>query len=87
MTTQTLPGPSTTAALLTDTRILYCMYYRKGDNPHPQFILFYHKSKEMKLVMERARRHCEVMGYKFTSVRPAIVNMEEVENYMNRDNV
>ncbi len=58
---------------------LYILYYRQGSNPHPQFLFFYHPSSDMKIIAERAKKHCDFMSFRFVYVRPAIVNLEASE--------
>ncbi len=68
------------------TAILYMLYFRQGNNPHPQMVFFHHQSKDMKVITERAKRHCEVMNYRFTYVRPAIIDLDREENiFFQRD--
>jgi hypothetical protein len=63
-------------------RYLFQLYYRQGSNPHPNFVFFYHNSKDMKSVTERSKRHCEVMNYRFVYVKAAIVDLDAVENIL-----
>lgn len=72
------------AGVASPIETLYILYYRQGQNPHPQFCGFYHKSKDMQVVMERAKRHCDLMSYRFVFVRPFIVDLDKVENGMNQ---
>ena len=58
---------------------LYHLFFRQGSNPHPQDTLFYHSSKDMRVVVERAKRFCENMNYRFTQVKPAIVDLDAEE--------
>lgn len=59
----------------------YLLYYRQGSNPHPQFFLFYHAQapKDMRPVVERIKKHCEIMNLRFVNVRPFIVDLDEAE--------
>ena len=86
MAEQTLPTPTAPAPTgisnAAGEKILYMLYFRQGRNPHPQFSLFYHQSKDPKVAMQRAQRHCEVQGFKFVSVQPAIVDMDKQDNFM-----
>jgi hypothetical protein len=89
MSTQTvLPETSKVplkAPFPTDS-IIYILYYRQGNNPHPQFCFFHHTSTDMKVISERAKRHCEVMNYRFVYVRAALVDLDRAENLLlNRD--
>lgn len=63
-------------------KFLYTLYYRQSSNPFPNTVSFYHQSKDMKSVSERAKRHCEVMGYRFVYVKPAIIDLDKEENYL-----
>ena len=63
-------------------QILYSLYYRQGNNPHPQFTFFYLPATDMQKVTARAKRHCEVMNYRFVYVRPAIVDLDKEENLL-----
>ncbi len=58
---------------------LYALYYRQGSNPHPQSFLFYHKSANIREVVDRIKKHCEMMNLRFVNVRPAIVDLDEAE--------
>lgn len=60
----------------------YLLYYRKTSSPHPEFISFFMKTTNMRKVMERARRHCEVMNYRFVQVVPFVVDLDKTENFM-----
>ena len=60
--------------------IPYILFYRQGSNPHPQFFLFYHESADMRKVVERIKKHCELMNLRFVNVRRFVVDLEEVEN-------
>jgi len=61
-------------------KILYILYYRQGANPHPQFLFFYHSSTDMKVIAERAKKHCDFMNFRFVYVRPAVVDLDKMEN-------
>ena len=62
--------------------VQYILYYRKTSSPHPEFISFFMKTTNMRKVMERARRHCEVMNYRFVLVAPFVVDLDKAENFM-----
>ena len=62
--------------------IQYILYYRKTSSPHPEFLTFFMKTTNMRKVMERARRHCEVMNYRFVQVTPFVVDLDKAENFM-----
>jgi hypothetical protein len=57
----------------------YILYYRTGNNPHPQFFIFFHSSPDFRKVVERIKRHCELMNLLFITTRPMIVNLDEAE--------
>jgi hypothetical protein len=59
--------------------IPYILYYRQGSNPHPQFFIFFHKSDKIREVVDRIKKHCEMMNLRFVNVRPAIVDLDEAE--------
>lgn len=77
---KTLPEQIAAKVGQTEPKILYLLFYRQGNNPHPQFRFFYHQSKSMNVIAERAKRHCEVMSYRFVHVTPAIIDMDHAEN-------
>ena len=77
---QTLQLPDKTGPIY-----LYTLYYRT-DGPHPQLVSFYLPSKDMKFVVERAKRFCETMRYRFVHVKPAIIDLDaEEERHLQRD--
>jgi hypothetical protein len=57
----------------------YILFYRQGNNPNPQFFMFYHHSHEIRKVVERIKKHCELMNLRFVNVRPFIVDLDEAE--------
>lgn len=61
-------------------KIIYVLYYRQGNNPHPQFLFFYHSSSDMKIIAERAKKHCDFMNFRFVYVRPAVVDLDKAEH-------
>ncbi len=65
--------------------IPYTLYYRNGNNPHPQQKNFYLPTKDMKTVIERSKKHCETMGIRFVQVRPLWTNLDEEEKAMMRN--
>lgn len=60
----------------------YVLYYRQGNNPHPQFLFFKHRSTDMKVISERAKRHCDCLNYRFVYVRPAYVDLDKAESIL-----
>ncbi len=59
--------------------IPYILFYRQGSNPHPQFFIFFHHSDKMREVVDRIKKHCEMMNLRFVNVRAAIVDLDEAE--------
>lgn len=76
------PVTSTQGAI--PPKVLYTLYYRQGSNPHPQFTSFFMSSVDMQQVTQRAKRHCEVMNYRFVYVRPAIIDLDKEENFLDQ---
>lgn len=62
-----------------DAKRLFILYYLQGQNPHPQFFLFSHPSPDIRIVVERIKRHCQLMNMRFVNVRPAIVDLDQAE--------
>jgi hypothetical protein len=63
-----------------ESKIQYLLFYRQGSNPNPQFFLFHHPSRDMRVVVERIKKHCELMNLRFVNVRPFVVDLDEAEN-------
>jgi hypothetical protein len=63
----------------TTSAVSYILYYRQGNNPYPQFFVFNFPSTQIREVVERAKRHCELMQLRFVNVRPFVVDLDEVE--------
>lgn len=61
------------------SKIQYTLYYRVGTNPHPQFTFFLWPSPDMRIVVERAKRFCDGMGYRFVNVQPSMTDLNSVE--------
>lgn len=59
--------------------IQYTLYYRVGTNPHPQFTFFLWPSADMRIVVERAKRFCDGMNYRFVNVQPSMTDLNSVE--------
>ncbi len=68
-----------TTSLISNNKTPYLLYYRQGSNPQPQFFVFYHESNEIRKVVERIKKHCELMNLRFVNVRPLIVDLDETE--------
>lgn len=60
-------------------KIQYTLYFRVGTNPHPQFTFFLWPSPDMRIVVERAKRFCDGMGYRFVNVQPSMTDLNSVE--------
>lgn len=58
---------------------LWIMYYRHGMNANLTKG-FYHEG-DVESAVKRARRHCEIMGYKYIFVRPMVCNIKADEEY------
>jgi hypothetical protein len=70
---------SDNAKLFSEKQVPYILYYRQGNNPHPQFFMFYHESHDIRKVVDRIKKHCELMNLRFVNVRPFIVDLNEAE--------
>ena len=76
------PTFDNTAKLITEqsgSGIPYLLYYRQGSNPHPQFFVFFHESDNIRVVVDRVKKHCEMMNLRFNNVRPLIVDLDKAE--------
>jgi len=62
---------------------MYVLYYREGQNPHPQMKYFELKG-DFRTVISRVKRHCELMNMRFINVRPFLSNLEEDERRIGR---
>jgi hypothetical protein len=62
--------------------IEYTLYYRHGQQTSSEFLRFTFPSSDMKLVVERAKHHCETMGYRFVRVKPSMTNLDKAENVL-----
>jgi len=58
----------------------FTLFFRVGANPYPQSVNF-NFSGTFRDAIVRAQKHCEIMNYRFVSVRPAIIDMDEVEKH------
>ncbi len=70
---------ATTTPLIAPDKNFYLLYYRQGNNPHPQFFVFNHDSKDMRVVVERVKKHCELLNLRFVNVRPFLVDLAAAE--------
>ena len=89
----TMPPTQNTAKLITENSTIgnpvaplplpesvpYLLFYRQGNNPNPQFFLFYYPSHEIRKVVERIKKHCELMNLRFVNVRPFVVDLNASE--------
>jgi len=58
---------------------LYVLYYRAGNNPHAMQKHFF-QTGDMRQVVDRAKKHCEIMGYRFVRVEPFLFDLSADEN-------
>jgi hypothetical protein len=79
MTTSLAPSPGKPPASEFPANSRFTLYYRQGRNPHPQFTFFDYPSKDMKLVVERAKRFCDQMSYRFVNVQPSVTDLDKEE--------
>ena len=79
MTTSLAPSLGKPLASESFTNNRFTLYYRQGRNPHPQFTFFDYPSKDMKLVVERAKRFCDQMSYRFVNVQPSVTDLDKEE--------
>jgi hypothetical protein len=82
MTTSLAPSPGkplTDVSRMGQNQYRFTLYFRQGRNPHPQFTFFDYPSKDMKLVVERAKRFCEQMSYRFVNVQPSVIDLDKEE--------
>ena len=63
----------------TNDKIAYLLFYRQGSNPNPQFFCFYHPSDNMRVVVDRIKKHCELMNLRFVNVRKFVIDLNEAE--------
>lgn len=56
----------------------YTLFYRQGRNPHPMTKNFHHTGS-IRDVVERAKKHCEVLGARFVRIEPLFSNLENDE--------
>lgn len=61
---------------LTRERVFIGFYHFKASRPHER--QFYHKG-DLASARDRFYQHCTIMGYRFISVRPFIVDLEIIE--------
>lgn len=56
----------------------YTLFYRQGRNPHPMTKNFHHIGS-LRDVVDRAKKHCEVLGARFVRIEPLFSNLENDE--------
>ncbi len=76
----TEPTPNNAILFRQPPGIPYILFYRQGNNPHPQFFIFFHPSPEIRKVVDRIKKHCELMNLRFVNVRPFVVDLDEAES-------
>jgi hypothetical protein len=86
MSTQVAEPKPTAASVLGQDQIEYTLYYRHGQQTSSEFLRFTFPSSDMKLVVERAKHHCETMGYRFVRVKPSMTNLDKAENVLTNRN-
>jgi GTP-dependent phosphoenolpyruvate carboxykinase len=79
----TIEAPFKEVADVKEKQSMFILYYRQGMNPHTMFMFFF-ASGPFNQIISRAKNHCEIMNYRFVTVRPAITNFEEEEKKLNR---
>ena len=77
---QKMPGKP-----LESGEIIYTLFYRVSNNPYPLVINFVLKTTDMKVVMERTKRHCDLMNYRFVRVQPFMTDIDKAEKRVNGD--
>lgn len=62
---------------LTDLSKVWVLYYRHGFNANCQkaFVL----DGDVRCAVERTKKHCEIMGYRWIFVRPLVVDLTQEE--------
>lgn len=58
---------------------VYILFYRHGMNPQCQ--KGFKLRGDLKAAVERAKLHCQKMGYRYIFVRPLVTNLEDDEKY------
>lgn len=58
---------------------VYILFYRHGMNPQCQKGFTF--NGDLKAAVERAKQHCQRMGYRYIFVRPLVSNLEDDEKY------
>ena len=57
---------------------MFALYFRTGNNPHAQFRFFFAEG-EFRSIIERCKKHCELMNYRFVTCCPAIIDFDTEE--------
>lgn len=60
-----------------DITKVWTLFYRHGVNPRCEKG-FYHDG-DMRSAVDRAKKHCELMGYRYIFIRPFVVDIEQEE--------
>lgn len=80
MSTAVAPTKSDAQALIApqEKKNLYTLFYRSGSNPHPQVKNFFCEGT-IREVIDRAKKHCEIIACRFVRVQPFISNLNADE--------
>lgn len=65
--------------------VVWCLWFRQGNNPHPKTLHFLLATDDQRDAYQRAKRHCEVMNYRFVHVEPFLVDLDLKENFLNQE--
>lgn len=65
-----------------DGAIVWTLYYIRG-GPHTQTTHFM-LNGDLRAAYARAKRHCEVMNYRFVRVEPFLIDLDSAENFLNQ---
>lgn len=57
---------------------LYQLFHRQGSNPHT-LIKYFHLRGDLRQAIARGQKHCELMNYRFISVRHFISDFSAEE--------
>jgi len=64
----------------TPKKIVYILHYRQGQNPHPMNSAFEADSSiPLTKLIDRAKRFCTNMNWRFISIKPFIIDMDKME--------
>lgn len=62
----------------------YILFYRHGMNPQCQ--KGFKLNGDLRAAVDRAKKHCEVMGYRYIFVRPLVCDLEAEEKQKTSSN-